>query len=120
MRNENEGITMKYAIWQIPVTDEILEDPISNELRRDVIWGERIEEAVKANLYRLVGKIEADNLEDVFEIGNIGPEKRIKRFGPMSSVSVGNLIEDEDGKFFVVKNIGFEELSKTESVFRKI
>jgi len=102
---------MKFQIWQIPVTDEILENPVANDIRRDVLFGDSIKEAVEMNLFRLVGQIEAKDLDEVFEVGNIGPEKRIKRFAPMSSVSVGNLIQDESGTFHVVKNLGFEELA---------
>jgi hypothetical protein len=58
--------------------------------------------------YTHVANIVADSLDHVFEVGNIGPEDRIERFGKMSSISVGNIIEDADGNRSVVANFGFE------------
>jgi len=50
-------------------------------------------------------------LDRVFEYGNVGPEERIDRVGSrMSSVSVGDIIEAEDGTRHVVARFGFEEL----------
>ena len=48
------------------------------------------------------------SLEEVFEIGNIGPEHKIDRTGvPMHSVSVGDVIVSEDGLVRFVDKIGF-------------
>lgn len=61
--------------------------------------------------YELVATIEADDLEDVFDIGNIGPESKITRHKSMRSVSVGDIIEaSKSGKFFVVAHMGFKQL----------
>ena len=57
-------------------------------------------------------RIQADSLDDVFEIGNIGPEKRIERLGVMHSVSVGDVIEDEHGNYHFVAALGFEDLDE--------
>ena len=52
--------------------------------------------------------LEAHSLGEVFEIGNIGPEHKIDRTGvPMHSVSVGDVIVDEDGHAVFVDKIGF-------------
>ena len=59
-----------------------------------------------------VGNIRANDLEGVFEVGNIGPEENIERFGPMHSVSTGDVILDEDGKFWLTAPVGFEEVRK--------
>lgn len=57
-----------------------------------------------------VANIEAIGLEDVFRIGNVGPEENIERLTQMHSVSVGDIIEDDEGTRFVVANVGFELL----------
>ena len=44
-----------------------------------------------ANFYAPVCVIEADNLNRVFDIGNIGPDERIERLAPMHSISVGDI-----------------------------
>lgn len=60
--------------------------------------------------YEEVCAIEAKDLNEVFEIGNIGPESKIERFGRMHSVSVGDVIRDDRNRCFVVKGLGFERL----------
>ena len=49
-------------------------------------------------------------MEDVYEIGNIGPEENIERIAPMYSVSVGDVVEDENGIKSVVSRVGFRTL----------
>jgi hypothetical protein len=44
--------------------------------------------------YQTVAFITADDLDQVFDIGNIGPEDSIERMGPMHSISVGDVIVD--------------------------
>ena len=44
--------------------------------------------------YDKVATIEADSLEDVFTIGNIGPEHKITRHERMHSISVGDIVWD--------------------------
>ena len=62
--------------------------------------------------YDTVCTIIAKNLDEVFEIGNIGPEEKITRLNPMHSVSVGDIIEDSTtGKRYVVSPRGFKDLS---------
>ena len=65
--------------------------------------------------YEEVAAIEADTLDEVFEIGNIGPESKIDRFGRqlMYSVSVGDVIRNDKYECYVVGNCGFERLGMT-------
>ena len=65
--------------------------------------------------YEEVAAIEADTLDEVFEIGNIGPEEKIKRFDfqPMHSISVGDVIRNDKYECYVVGNCGFERLGMT-------
>ena len=63
--------------------------------------------------YWPVCTIEAKNLDEVFHIGNVGPEDRIRRYNDtrMHSISVGDVISNVfTGKRYVVKPFGFEEL----------
>ncbi len=64
--------------------------------------------------YGKVCMIEANNLDQVFHVGNVGPESLIDR-GPlntrMASISVGDIIEDEVGNRVVVSNFGFKEVA---------
>ena len=60
--------------------------------------------------YTHVSTIIAPSLEDVFKIGNIGPENAIARHAPMHSISVGDIIEDASGQEHMVASFGFTEL----------
>lgn len=64
-----------------------------------------------AEYYAPVCIIEADNLNRVFDIGNIGPEESIQRLASMHSVSVGDIIEDAKGVRFMVDSFGFKEIA---------
>lgn len=60
--------------------------------------------------YDLVAEIEAANLEQVFDIGNIGPESAITRRAPMHSVSVGDIIMNDQGDMHLVASMGFTKI----------
>lgn len=57
-----------------------------------------------------VCEIAASNLDQVFDIGNIGPEEKIVRLDRMHSVSVGDIIEDSTGEFHMVDDFGFNKI----------
>ena len=65
--------------------------------------------------YDIVCEIEAADLDEVFEIGNIGPEEKITRIAPMHSVSVGDVIRTDRGRCFVVSDFGFTRLGEKEA-----
>lgn len=60
--------------------------------------------------YVHVADLDCDDLNDAFEIGNIGPEEKYTRYERMHSVSVGDVLE-KDGVKYVVASFGFEELA---------
>lgn len=64
-------------------------------------------EALAAGYFTHVANIEANNLDHVFEIGNIGPESNITRISPMHSISVGDVVVADDGTVNVVGDYGF-------------
>lgn len=113
----------KFAIYQIQLTDaevnRINETCDFNSvpkkalaLKMDVDFaGHKIggyaDEAMSLGYYSHVANIEAKDFDQVFEIGNIGPEQNIERLGRMHSVSVGDVIVDEEGSMAVVAPVGF-------------
>ena len=48
----------------------------------------------------------------MFEVGNIGPENLIERFSQMHSISVGDVILDEDGMMWLTAQVGFQPVRK--------
>ena len=63
--------------------------------------------------YTHVADLVCDDLDHCFEVGNVGPEDRfVKKVGVnRTSVSVGDLILDEDGLLHLVDSIGFRNVS---------
>jgi len=99
---------MRYGVYQIKI-DELSPRNVRDAYMESMLG--RPDRGLAENLYAKVAEIEANDLEHVFEIGNIGPEESITRMGSMSSISVGNIIEDADGKRFVVASFGFDEIA---------
>ena len=114
---------MKFAIYQIQITNEQIDIINSTgdfgavpafKAKQDMqmdFSGNRIggfaSEAFEAGYYTHVANIEAEDYNEVFEIGNIGPEQNIERLTRMSSISVGDVIVGEDGTLAVVAPMGF-------------
>ena len=116
---------MKYQLLQIHLTDAEI-DKVNSEghnsvekhkMKLDMSIGFKkkiapiAKKALELGYYTHVSNIMANDLDQVFEIGNIGPEENIERFHPMYSVSVADVIVDESGKKFVVASLGFEEVA---------
>ena len=121
---------MKYSIYQISLTSEqialinktdsyesVPAMSLKMKMRFD-LRGEKIADyatqAFDARYYTCVANIEADDLDSVYEIGNIGPESKIERINPMSSISIGDIIADEYGDSYVVSGMGFKSLGVNE------
>ena len=116
-----------YKIWQINLTDAEI-DTINasgdhgavpkNLLRLNIEMsfgkpvGNLVKEAFEKGYYEHVSNITADSLEGVFEVGNIGPEANIERFAPMHSLSVGDVVLDQDGMFHMVASFGFDAVNE--------
>ena len=101
---------MEYKVFQIDYDKVELGTPATREKYLDAKEG-NVGDAFLANLYHEVATITADSLEGVFEIGNIGPFENIHRTcDNMHSISVGDLIQGEDGEKWIVKPSGFEKL----------
>jgi len=97
---------MKYIVSQIKKS--VKNDPRAFEA---MIEG-NVDKVFFLSSYEEVCEIEADSLDEVFEIGNIGPDEKIRRFDfqPMRSISVGDVIMNEYNELFVVQPLGFQGL----------
>ena len=105
----DKEIEMKrFALFQLPEESKFI---------RDLYFMDSKEIAAISDEYRMVALIDGKTLDDVFTIGNIGPESKIERVEPMHSVSVGDIIQDViDNKTYVVAKYGFEEIDMKECV----
>ena len=116
---------MKYRVYQLKVTKEVYD--YVNEVGHTVA-------AMKCPIYKIsmdirfpgsasakwepsmfayftpVCEIDASDLDQVFDIGNIGPESKITRLDSMHSVSVGDIIQNPAGEFYMVENFGFNQI----------
>jgi len=119
---------MKYKIIQMKLTDEQFNivnrrkegEPMADfyKIYQDANMypnKEKIETALAADMYDHVANIEADNLDAVFHIGNQGPCDRVEylenKFNrTMHSISVGDIVQREDGNRYFVDFTGFGEL----------
>lgn len=98
---------MRYAVYQIKVNDT---NKASEDAKVVAMLYADAEPGLRGNFYEKVAEIEADDMEQVFDIGNAGPEHKITRLGRMHSVSVGDIIQDADGVRHVVAGVGFRKL----------
>ena len=110
---------MKFTVHQFNVKNHIVNGNfIDEKAERDymdaTILG-KVDSVVFLTSYEAVCEIEAADLDEVFEIGNIGPEEKITRIAPMHSVSVGDVIRTDRGRCFVVSNFGFTRLGEKEA-----
>ena len=66
--------------------------------------------------YEHVADLDVQDLNEAFEVGNIGPESKYTRHKPMHSISVGDiLVESNDGLYItsIVASTGFDVLDVT-------
>jgi len=119
---------MKYAIYQIRLTDaevdlinttqdfnSVPKKKAKIDMEFDFagrkIGGLAYDAFVEKGYYTHVANIEASSPKEVFQVGNIGPEEQIERLERMHSISVGDVIVDEEGQCIVVAPIGFVSFS---------
>lgn len=105
---------MEYSVYQmIPAHRKYLAEHKSSEYFDVTIKGE-VEGSLFIAHYERVCTIEASDLNEVFEIGNIGPEEKITREAGvrMHSISVGDVIGDDEGRLFIVKPFGFDRFNE--------
>ena len=84
---------------------------VKSKARMEAMLDGDVRLGVMHDCYTKVAEVVADDLDHVFEVGNIGPEDRITRFEKMTSINVGDIIADADGVCSVVNNVGFTPLA---------
>ena len=93
----------KYLIKQID--EKNINDDLSFKISRAKRWSCR--QSLERGLYRDAGYINAENLNEVFRIGNTEPDQ-IEKIDDFYSISCGNIIVDLDTKIaHLVCPIGF-------------
>ena len=113
-----------YSIWQNRISNEAI-DVLNNvgwggdfgsfdleiRIQRDVkFFGSEKFTADMMPLFKLVATVEANNLDDVFHIGNVCRDK-MNVFHQMHSISIGDIIVDQDtNKSYMVDPEGFTEV----------
>lgn len=103
---------MKFTVYQINLSDAEYENSKLREAYLDTIMDPTAEAIENARgLYSSVAEIEANDFEEVFQIGNIGPVECIQKIREMHSVSVGDIIRREDGVTKFVAPYGFKFFS---------
>ena len=93
----------KYLIKQID--EKKINDELSFKISRAKRWSCR--QSLERGIYRDAGYINAENLNEVFRIGNTEPDQ-IEKIDDFYSISCGNIIVDLDTKIaHLVCPIGF-------------
>ena len=123
---------MKFAVYQIQLTsaqrnlinesgdfNAVPAFAAKNKMNMD-FSGNKIgglaSDAFDAGYYTHVANITAEDYNDCFEVGNIGPDENIERLSRMSSLSVGDVIVAEDGTVAVIAPVGFVAFSHNLSI----
>ena len=113
---------MQYKVLQIQLTDAEIDMvnegwQVRKHILKTYMFGERVvpsaTEAMDLGYYDHVLTIEGDKLEDVFYVGNFMDDRnldKVRVHGTFSSVSVGDIIVDENDRAFVVDTFGFQML----------
>ena len=124
---------MKFAVYQIQITEaqrktikESKNDfntvpAFAAKIKMKMADGNELGglayKAFDAGYYTHVANIEAEDYEDCFEVGNVGPDDQIERITVrMSSLSVGDIIVAEDGTVAVIDPVGFVAFSHNHSI----
>jgi hypothetical protein len=109
---------MKYKVKQIHLTDSQV-DEVNNSKSHPDFYNSYLDLKSRPtkklitdnkHMFETRGIIEGDSHDNVFHIGNVwyGYEQRIEQLnGGMSSLSVGDVLIDEDGKAVAVDRRGF-------------
>ena len=67
----------RFALFQLPEESKFI---------RDLYFMDANEIAAISDEYRMVALIDGETLDDVFSIGNMGPESKIERIEPMINI----------------------------------
>jgi hypothetical protein len=114
---------MQFTVYQIQISRSVSDqiNQLGHEgaatkfpeyrAKLDTMFGSEGYKTEYKQFYAPVCEIEAADLDDVFDIGNMGPEEHIKKLAPMHSINVGDIIEDETGAQYMVDSFGFKQIN---------
>ena len=116
---------MKYEVYQMHLSDKVFDEvnrlghagaakayPEYEAYQGTHFAGSKGFKSTYLQYFSKVAEIEAQDLEQVFEIGNgYGDQTKIARLGRMHSVSVGDIVVADDGRYMMVDRMGFNEVS---------
>lgn len=115
---------MNYTVLQIPMSNEIYDFankhghesaitmyPSYHARMKTLFKGSENFVAWMSEYFVPVCNIDAEDLEEVFHIGNIGTGLQLQRLARMHSVSVGDVIRcNRTGTYHMVDSYGFTQL----------
>lgn len=114
---------MQFTVYQIQISHSVSDqinqlghEGAANKFpqyraKLDTMFGSSGYKTQYKQFYAPVCKIEAADLDGVFDVGNMGPEESITRLLPMHSINVGDIIEDETGAQYMVDSFGFKQIN---------
>lgn len=110
------NITKAYTdqLTEVGFHGDLGEYELDAKITRDVtFWGSESWEPAMASKFKLVATCEANDLEDVFHMGNgYGDQTMFNRVSDMHSLSVGDLVECVDtGDMLMVDPTGWTSVS---------
>lgn len=109
----------EFKIFQVQknLVDADLKDSFFNNMMRGT--EETAFALAENNTYRFVAWINASDLDGVFRASNMGDEDQIVRFAKMHSLSVGDIIQDDQGAIWICSSFGFEEANSLDGYIRR-
>lgn len=105
-------------VYQIQLTDAEIDSINRGEetKKSKAYFARSFERTFSAEMfehYTHVANVDTNNMEDAFELMNLWDrESLIERLGPCSSMSVGDILELEDGSRHRVASFGFVSLEE--------
>ncbi len=100
-----------YQIYQVSSESDLMRDVFFYDEDSTIYNQTDAKNAYTGGEYNYVGDINANDLDNVFEVGNTGGMPRGAR-----SLSVGDIIVNQYGRIFIVAPCGFDELFAERSI----
>tara|TARA_R100001510_G_C7638756_1_gene196568 strand:+ start:446 stop:829 length:384 start_codon:yes stop_codon:yes gene_type:complete len=112
----------EFKVFQVS-KDLVFEQGLQEAFFNNMMRGTEVTASALAvnDVFKFVAWVNATDLDEVFAIGNgVSHQRdRILRFARMHSISVGDIIQDQDGKCWVVSSVGFQEANSLDGYIRK-
>ena len=109
-----------FKVYQIELTDALVTEINADSgsakslARFSAVCHGDVVPAMKRHLYKHVANVDADLLEDAFELMNHwGDPTKVERLGQVHSLSVGDVLIDAVGVPHICKPFGWEAMTDT-------